>query len=255
MKSGLIMLTSVFLSIPVHAATSAQDILVAVDNARHPAKPFSMTVDLIEYKQGKQTDSNTLEIYSKAAAATGRFNTLVRFLLPARDTNKLMLKSGNDLWFYDPNSKASIRISPQERLLGQASNGDVVTANFATDYKATIAGEEETQDGDRKQRNCVKLLLKASARDVTYDHMEIWVDKVNNQTVKGRFYSASDRLLKTVYYRRYTNVIGATMPGEAIIIDGLDPNWVTVMRYSNFSYKDIPDTWYQRDYLPNFRQN
>ena len=48
------------------------------------------------------------------------------------DTGKLMLKNGNDLWFYDPANQASVRISPDQRLLGQAANGDVVTSPFAS---------------------------------------------------------------------------------------------------------------------------
>ncbi|MDN5759397.1 MAG: hypothetical protein L0H59_12860, partial [Tomitella sp.] len=39
---------------------------------------------------------------------------------------------------FDPASQASIRLSPQQRLLGQAANGDVVAANFALDYTAQL---------------------------------------------------------------------------------------------------------------------
>lgn len=63
-----------------------------------------------------------------------------------------MLKSGNDLWFFDPSSKASIRLSPQQRLLGQAANGDVVTVNLAKDYQAQLEAEESVLDGDRQSR-------------------------------------------------------------------------------------------------------
>ncbi len=42
-------------------------------------------------------------------------------------------------------------------------------------------------------------------------------------------------------------------PTEVVIIDGLTPSWVTVMRYSNYAWRDIPDSWLQRDYLSRFR--
>ena len=42
-------------------------------------------------------------------------------------------------------------------------------------------------------------------------------------------------------------------PTETVIIDGLDPNWVTVMRYSDYAWRDIPESWLQRDYLPRFK--
>src|SRR5208282_86664 len=168
------------LALPVLAAPDAQSILAASDAVRNPGKPFGVTVTLLEYRNAKQTDGNTLTVYSKADNQSGQFRSLIRFVAPARDTDKMMLKNGNDLWFYDPSSKASIRISPQQRLLGQASNGDVVTVNLAKDYKATLEGEEDVVDGDRQTRHCYKLKLVASATDVTYDAIEMWIDTSNS---------------------------------------------------------------------------
>lgn len=241
------------LGFAAHAASTAQAILAASDAVRNPDKPFSLTVALVEYKNGRQTDGNTLSVYSKADTNSGQFRSLIRFVAPARDANKLMLKNGNDLWFFDPSSKASIRLSPQQRLLGQASNGDVVTVNLAKDYKADLAGEESVQDGERQTRKCYKLALVGVAPDVTYNKIEMWIDMANNRPVKARFYTESGQLLKTAYYRRYQANLGVERPTEAVIIDGLDPNWVTVMRYSDYAYRDIPEAWLQRDYLPRFK--
>jgi outer membrane lipoprotein-sorting protein len=241
------------LGFAAHAAPTAQAILAASDAVRNPDKPFSLTVALVEYKNGRQTDGNTLSVYSKADTNSGQFRSLIRFVAPARDANKLMLKNGNDLWFFDPSSKASIRLSPQQRLLGQASNGDVVTVNLAKDYKAELSGEETVQDGERQPRKCYKLALAGVAVDVTYNKIEMWIDMANSRPVKARFYTESGQLLKTAYYRRYQPQLGVERPTEAVIIDGLDPNWVTVMRYSDYAYRDIPEAWLQRDYLPRFK--
>jgi hypothetical protein len=157
------------------------------------------------------------------------------------------------IWFYDPANKASIRISPQQRLLGQAANGDVVTVNLARDYVAALVGEEEVQDGERVTRRCHKLVLSAAAPDVTYHRLEVWIDAVNSQPVKARYYSESGRLLKTAYFRRVRTELGAERPTEAVIIDGLDPNWVTVLRYSDWVKRNVPEAWLQRDYLPHFK--
>jgi hypothetical protein len=64
-------------------------------------------------------------VYSREDKQSGQFNNLVRYAEPPRDAGKLVLLKGGNLWFYDPASKASIRISPQQRLTGQASEGDV----------------------------------------------------------------------------------------------------------------------------------
>ena len=234
------------------AAPDPQTILAQSDAVRNPGQPFSLTTTLIEYRSGKETASNTLQVYSKAAPNGGQYRSLVRFAAPARDANKLVLMNGHDMWFFDPGSNATIRISPQQRLLGEASDGDVVTVNFALDYKAVLAAEEDVQDGERQMRHAYKLQLAAVSPDVTYDHIEIWIDTQNHRPIKSRFYAQSGDLLKTAYYRHYEAQLGAERPTEVVIIDGLNASWVTVMRYSGYSWQDVPESWLQRDYLPHF---
>lgn len=236
-----------------NAAPSAQEILVASDAVRNPEYPFGMTNTLIEYRGGKQTDTSTLAIYSKAEKDSGQFRSLIRYVAPSRDANKLILYSGKDMWFYDPSSKASIRLSPQQRLLGQASNGDVVTVNLAMDYQANSATEEDIVDGERQNKHCYKLMLSAKTPDATYHHIEMWVEAANNRPVKANFYTESGKLLKKAYYRHYQVQLGTDRPTEMVIIDGLDPSWVTVMRYSDWAKRDVPEVWLQRDYLPRFK--
>jgi outer membrane lipoprotein-sorting protein len=255
MNAKILILCAALLSPAMVAAAtpSAQQILAASDAIRNPGKPFALTTVLVEYRNSKEVDTNTLTVYSKADTKSGQFRSLIRFVAPIRDANKLMLKNGNDLWFFDPSSKASIRLSPQQRLLGQASNGDVVTVNLALDYSASMLGEEDVQDGDRQTRHCYKLALAAVSADVTYHHIEMWLDAGNSRPVKSRFYTESGQLLKTAYYRRYQSQLGVERPTETIIIDGLDPNWVTVMRFSDYAWRDVPEVWLQRDYLPRFK--
>jgi outer membrane lipoprotein-sorting protein len=235
------------------AAPSAAQLLEASDAIRNPGQSFSLTNTLIEFRDGRETGVDVLTVYAKPEATGGQYRNLVRFDEPARDANKLLLKNGNDLWFYDPSSQASVRISPQQRLLGQAANGDVVTVNWARDYTPTLAGEEDVLDGDRATRHCYKLALTARAPDVTYHAIDLWLDAADARPVKARFYTESGALLKIAYYRKFQDELGASRPTETVIIDGLDPNWVTVMRYSNYAWREVPDAWLQRDYLARFK--
>lgn len=244
---------AMLMAAPAMAARTPQEILIASDAVRNPDFPFGLTNTLIEYRHGKQTESIVLAVYSKVDPGSGQFRSLLRYTAPARDANKLILFNTKDLWLFDPSSKASVRLSPQQRVLGQASNGDVVTVNYARDYQATEAIEEDTQDGNRQTRRCHKLLLAAKTPDATYHRIEMWVDVTNTRPVKGRFYADSGKLLKTAYYRRYQNIFGIERPTEAVIIDGLEPDWVTVMRYSDWVKRDVPEVWLQRDYLPRFK--
>ena len=40
---------------------------------------------------------------------------------------------------------------------------------------------------------------------------------------------------------------------EPVIIDGVDPQSVTVMRLSEWRARDIPATWFQREFLPRYQ--
>lgn len=234
------------------AAPSADEMLAASDDIRNPSQAFSMTVTLTEFQAGKQVDASTLTSYARPQPG-GQFASLIRFVLPARDTGKLMLKHGNEMWFYDPTNKASVRLSPQQRLMGQASNGDVATVNFSRDYKATLAATETIQDGERQPRRTHKLALSATAPDATYASIDLWIDADSNRPIKARFFADSARLLKTAYYRRYQTQLGAQRPTETVIIDGLDPQSVTLMRFSAYAARAIPEAWLQRDFLPRFK--
>lgn len=230
-------------------AESAQDLLAASDAIRNPGQSFRVLITLNEFERGQLIETSVLSSLARTDGS-GQFSSLLRFVQPARDVGKLMLKTGQDLWFYDPSSKASVRLSPQQRLLGQASNGDVLTVNFAKDYRATLAGEEQITDGEKRKRQTLKLALTASEGDAAYATAELWIDAQSRAPVKARFYAESGRLLKTAFYRKYQQQLGAERPTETVIIDGLNPQSVTLIQLSEFQSRQVPASWMQRDHLP-----
>ncbi len=231
-----------------------EEILAASDAIRNPALPFTTQIHLTEYRNKKREQEGILFAYAKMNAERGQYDTLVRIIEPSRDRGKMMLKNGNEIWFYDPATKSGMRISPQQRLLGQASNGDVVTVNLARDYQAKIDAEESILDGHQVSRPCYRLHLTALNSSVMYASIEYWVERGTNRPVKAKFYSDSGRLLKTAYYRRYEKLFGLDRPTETLIFDGIDAQLVTVMRYTNYAARNIPDAWLSRDGLPDVRE-
>lgn len=252
LMSVAIFLAAALVSPCVSSASDAQALLMASDVVRNPGQPFRVNVMLSEFEKGKLVDTSTLVSFARTLENGGQFASVLRFVQPIRDAGKVMLKNGSDLWFYDPGTKASVRISPQQRLLGQASNGDVVTVNFARDYQASIGAEETIQDGERKSRKSIRLQLLALNADAAYGSIELWIDAATSAPIKARFFAESSRLLKTAYYRRYQSQLGLERPTETVIIDGLDPQSVTIVRFSDYSFKSFPTSWFQRDFLPRF---
>jgi hypothetical protein len=236
------------------AAPSAAEIVATADKARNPDDPFRVSLELVEYQRGQAHDAVNLTVHSKVDTRTRQYRNLVRFVGPPRDTGKLVLLDASNMWFYDPASKASVRISAQQRLVGQASDGDVLTVNLAHDYAPRLVGEERVQDADHQARDAWHLDLTASTGEATYTRLELWVEKETYRTVKAKFYSDSGRLLKLAYYRRWEQQLGAARPMETIIVDAVDTHLVTKITYSNYRGEQVQEAWFVRDYLPRFSE-
>jgi len=234
-------------------APSAEEVLAAADRVRNPQNPFRVTLALVEYLNGKPRERTALAVYARLDEQTRQYNNLVRYVEPPRDAGKMVLLKGSALWFYDPASKASIRISPQQRLIGQAAEGDVLSVNLARDYTTRMSGEENLQDADRKARECWHLDLTAATPDAIYNRVEYWVEKSTSHPIKGKFYSDSGRLLKIAYYHKYEEQLGSPRPMEVILIDAVNSSLATTIDYSDYRYQDIPQDWFQRDYLARLK--
>jgi hypothetical protein len=229
---------------------AAADIIARADRVRNPEVGFRLTNTLVEYSAGQERDRAVLTIYAREDKASRAYSDLVRYVEPQRDAGKLVLYNGANMWFYDPSSKSSVRISPQQRLLGQASEGDVVIANLSRDYKTTLSSVEHLQDADRQDRDCWHLELAPNGSDAMYGRVEYWVERGTFRPIKGKFYADSGRLLKIAYYHRYSSQLGELRPAETIIIDAVDTKLVTTMTMSDYRAQEIPEAWFQRDYLP-----
>jgi outer membrane lipoprotein-sorting protein len=231
-------------------AQTAQEIIAAADKVRNPGQPFRSVNSLTEYVSGRPKDQDQLVVYAKEDPATHQFRNLVRYVEPPRDAGKIALFDNRNLWFYDPSSKASVRISAQQRLIGQASIGDVLTVNFVVDYAGTLLGDDAITDAEKQPRTCWHLDLKAVAGTAIYNRVEYWVEHGSFHPVKAKFYSDSGRLLKILYYRGFQQRLGAVRPSGAIIIDAVDSTLVTTIQFGDERFQDIPEAWFQRDYLP-----
>ncbi|HVP33098.1 MAG TPA: outer membrane lipoprotein-sorting protein [Steroidobacteraceae bacterium] len=234
-------------------APSPREIVAATDRVRNPGEPFRVTVTLTEYVGGSERNHDRLVVFSKEDPGTQQFRNLIQYVDPPRDAGKKVLLDGHSLWFFDPASNISIRISAQQRLIGQAAIGDVLTVNLAVDYTATLSGAETIKDAARTDRNCWHLDLKAANDQAVYNRVEYWVEQGTNYPIKGKFYSDSGRLLKILYYRSFAPALGAVRPTEAVIIDAVDTSLATTAAFGDYRTTDLPDAWFQRDYLPRLQ--
>ena len=105
-------------------ADEAATILAKVDQYRAPLDSFSIDVELTAYTPHDKPEASKFRVYGK-----GSDRSVVEFVAPATEKGKVMLMLRDALWIYMPSASRPIRISPLQRLMGQASNGDVAEAS------------------------------------------------------------------------------------------------------------------------------
>ena len=167
------------------AAPDAKDILQQADMARGGGLPGLMwNVELnARDEEGEQKRGMTV----KADAS----NSLVEFLAPEKVKGQQMVMLGRNMWFVRPGLSKPVPMSPRQRLIGMASNGDVASTNYSGDYNAKLLKEEAINDED-----CYLLELNAANKGVTYDRILYWVSKKRGVGVKAEFYTLSGKLFK-----------------------------------------------------------
>jgi len=238
------------LTVPAVAAPDAKTILGQSDTIRNPQTSFVVDVHLLNYENGKLDGQTKVTTHSRKQG--GQFQTLVYITAPSIDRGKILLRNGNILWLYDPKSRASVRISPRQRLLGNASNGDVVSSNLVGDYNPVLEGTETIADGDRQNRDCYRLKLSSASSSTPYSTVTFWVDAATSRPIKGKYYTKSGSLIKVAWYRSWKSQMGEVRPTEVVIADAFDPKKVTLMRMNAFRPRDLPQSWFRKEWLPRF---
>jgi outer membrane lipoprotein-sorting protein len=221
------------------AAPNPIQILKEVDAFRNPFNGFEVDIRLKSFVNDRETDTWDLKISGRDGD-----KSLVEFVSPAIEKGKYLLMLREVMWIYLPNTSRTLRISPLQRLMGDASNGDVARSNYATDYQATIAGEE-TLEGEKA------LILELTAKDgeIAYSRIRLWVRASDNRPIQAEYYGDSGKLLKRAFFRTYANVNGRPVIQEIDIHDAVRPGRRTLMTYSNLHSKEVADKFFNKSYL------
>src|SRR5438045_4757408 len=144
-------------------ADSADEIVKRADLVRGPDEPFSLRMNVTAYR-GRQVLNETSVIVNTHDYS----RSLVEFVAPARDAGRKLLRVSENMWVRIPATRRAIRIPPQQRLLGQASNADVMGTNYAVDYAAQLLGDEQVTTYDGAPVSCYKLDLTKKTQAASY---------------------------------------------------------------------------------------
>src|SRR3954465_15005725 len=125
-----------FCALPLIADEKAASVLARSDVFRNPIESFSVDVELTSIATSGKTDTSRFRVYGKSSD-----RSVVEFTFPQTEKGKYLLMLRDAMWIYMPTASRPIRISPLQRLMGQASNGDVARTSFTVDYNPNAGAD------------------------------------------------------------------------------------------------------------------
>jgi outer membrane lipoprotein-sorting protein len=231
----LITIAILFFALPLIADEKAASVLARSDVFRNPIESFSVDVELMSFAPGGKTDTSRFRVFGK-----GSDRSIVEFTFPQTEKGKYLLMLRDAMWIYMPTASRPIRISPLQRLMGQASNGDVARTSFTVDYDAKSVAD----DGD-----AFVIELVAKDPSVAYNRVRLWIDKQSYEPRRADFYVVSGKLIKRATYSEYGVMNGRRAVTAVEIDDLLKPGNRTIMRYANLAQRDNPEKMFTKDAL------
>jgi outer membrane lipoprotein-sorting protein len=218
-------------------------LLQRIDQIRAPGDAFVFGLRLTTYKGREASSVSAFTVHVKDGA-----KSLVRFTAPPANKGRLLLMTGDNMWIYIPGSRGALRISPQQRLLGQVAYGDIARVVFNLDYQVDRAAEE-TVDG----APLIRLDLRAKSRGAAHERIALWVERTSLRPTRAEFLALSGKVLKVGYYRGYRPVLGAERPMILEIHDAVRTTEHSVLEYLEMRKEDTPEAFFQRGYLEHAR--
>jgi hypothetical protein len=162
--------------------------------------------------------------------------SLVLMRSPAEQGQKVLML-GDDFWLLMPGSQRPLRITPSQKLLGDASTGDIATMSWSDDYTGAVVGEEKCGDAA-----CMHLSLQAVRKGVSYQRIELWIGKARNEPIRAELYVQSDKLAKHARFV-FDKPSAPTMVTEMVLQDQLSNHKETRVRYLARQAKVVPEAW------------
>lgn len=225
----------------LNSTLSPSEVLEHVDNVRAPGPDFVFTV-LADQTNKPNAADNVFNVRVRESK-----KSLVLYLEPVKQRGRVLLMDGPNMWIYIPGTSRSVRISPQQQLVGGVSNADVARVVFSLDYSADKV-ETVTEDG----RSLFKLYLSAKSKDSSYKTVHLYCN-AEYEPLRADFFAISGKLLRTAHFEGYEMVLGKMRPMSIRMVSNVDSDDNVVLKYSKMEVKQTPQAHFQPSYLNQLR--
>ncbi len=213
-------------------AQQAVDILKAADKFRASSQNLQLETSIsVSAADGSGLKERRYTVFVQA-----KHKSLVLMQSPAEKGQRVLMLA-DDFWLVMPGSVRPMRITPMQKLLGDASTGDIATMSWSEDYSPELVGEEECE-----AVRCLHLKLTALRKGVTYQRIELWVGKSKYEPIRADLYVQSEKLAKEARFVMDKPAAPVVMV-EMLLSDKLSNHKQTRVRYLERKERTVPDAW------------
>jgi hypothetical protein len=232
---------------PVLADDGVAQILRQADAYRLPGQSVRVETHVELYRHGALDKERRYTVYVKP----GR-RSLVLMKSPSEMGQKVLMLA-DQFWLLMPESQRPLRITASQKLLGEASTGDIANMTWSEDYEGRVVGEvdcpvppdEVAQAAavSAKPRRCLHLDLTAARGGVTYARQDLFVEKAGRLPVKADLFVHSGKRAKEAWYlaRPYE---GQLRVMSMVLLDDIQQGRRTLVRYNSLAAKEAPDEFF-----------
>ena len=225
----------------VHAQMNPKDILRKADEARGNAEGVEWEIAIDSIEGGRQ-QQRTIRVTARG------FNSLADFLAPPNVKGQKLLMLDRNMWFAKPGLSKPVPISPRQKLVGGAANGDIASTNYSGDYKIVQTSEDRVNE-----EPCYLFDLNAVDNRATYDRIKYWISKERLVGLKAEFYTVSGKMFKTALFEYKNSLTIDGKPREfiskMIITSAVQKEDVTTMNFGKVLIKKVPDSIFNLNLL------
>jgi hypothetical protein len=222
-------------------AVNAKELVAQSEKIRNPKVSHSSKVTVVDHLPGKKEDDT--RVYE--SNANGHDAGLVKFITPASDLGKKLLIKADDMWVFIPTSANPIRISPRQKLTGNAAYGDIASIDYTLSYDPKFLRADKFEKYDAY----VLELTAIKGKLVTYDKIEYWIDQKTKRPLKAHFMTDSGKVLRVCYYRDYKNIMGVERPTKLVIENYLNKGHETTLVFSDFKQMTFSSLAFKKENL------
>ncbi len=154
-----------------------------------------------------------------------------------------LLMLDDKFWIIMPKSRRPIRVTPMQKLLGEASAGDIATMTWSEDYDAVLTGKTEV-DGIP----ALALELTSTRKGVTYKRIELYVAKADHHPLSANLYVNSGKLAKQATFTMGERD-GRPQVISTTLLDKVQKHRKTIIEYLSNLPRDIEDKYFNPMFL------